>query len=92
MGAEYEAFGRIGSGIFELIAAILILIPRTVAIGAIVSLGVISGAIISHLTQLGIVVQDDGGLLFILALAIFALSSILLIIHRKELPIVGSKL
>lgn len=91
MGAEYEAFGRIGSGIFELIAAILILVPSTVAIGAVVSLGVISGAIMSHLTQLGIVVQDDGGTLFILASTIFVLSLIVLIIHRKELPIIGSK-
>jgi hypothetical protein len=92
MGAEYEAVGRIGSGIFELISAILILFPGTVAIGAVISLGVISGAILSHLTELGIVVQDDGGTLFILAVTIFVLSLVTLIIHRKELPIVGSKL
>lgn len=91
MGAEYEAFGRIGSGIFELISAILILVPRTVAIGAVLSLGVISGAIMSHLTQLGIIVRNDGGTLFILAVIIFVLSLVVLIIHRKELPIIGSK-
>lgn len=92
MGAENEAIGRIGSGVAELIATILILVPGTVAIGAILSLGVISGAIMSHLTQLGIVVQDDGGTLFILAVTIFVLSLVVLIIHRKELPIVGEKL
>ena len=92
MGAENEAFGRIGSGAFELIAAILILVPRTAAIGAILSLGLISGAILSHLTQLGIVVNDDGGTLFILAVIIFVLSLVTLFIHRKELPIIGDKL
>ncbi len=92
MGAENEAFGRIGSGIVELIAAILILVPRTVAIGAVLSLGVISGAIMSHITQLGIVVKDDGGTLFILAITIFVLSLVTLFIHRKELPIIGDKL
>src|SRR5579871_1465525 len=49
-----EPWGRIGSGIVELIASILLLTPRTVAFGAILSLGVISGAIVSHLTKLGI--------------------------------------
>ena len=89
MGAEYEAFGRIGSGVAELIASILILIPRTAAIGAVVSLGVISGAIFSHLTQLGIVVADDGGTLFGLAIVIFVLSLVVLFLHRRELPIIG---
>ena len=92
MGAENEAIGRIGSGIFELIAAILILVPRTATIGAILALGVISGAIMSHLTQLGIVVNNDGGTLFILACTIFVLSLVTLFIHRKELPIIGDKL
>ncbi len=92
MGAEYEAIGRIGSGIAELIAAILLLVPNTVPLGALVSLGVISGAIFSHLTKLGIVVKDDGGTLFGLALLVFALSLILLYIHRQEIPIIGDKL
>ncbi len=90
MGAEYEAFGRIGSGVAEMIAAILILLPRTVPIGALLSLGVISGAIFSHLTQLGIVVMDDGGTLFGLAVLIFVLSLVVLFIHRRELPFIGS--
>ena len=91
MGAEYEAVGRIGSGIFELLTAVLILIPRTAAVGAVFALGTISGAILSHLTTLGIVVQDDGGTLFILALTIFALSAVVLIIHFRELPLIGYK-
>src|SRR6201987_3330480 len=62
-----EPWGRIGSGIIELIAAILLLVPRFTWLGAIIAIGVIGGAIMSHLTVLGIVVMDDGGLLFILA-------------------------
>ena len=87
-----EPWGRIGSGVVELIAAILLLIPSTATVGAILSLGVISGAIFSHLTRLGIVVKDDGGLLFILALAVFVSSAIILLIRRSEIPIVGSAL
>jgi uncharacterized membrane protein YphA (DoxX/SURF4 family) len=62
-----EPFGRIGSGVAELIAAILILIPRTTLIGAVLACGVIMGAIFSHLFILGIEVKNDGGTLFTLA-------------------------
>src|SRR5207237_2163164 len=67
-----EPWGRISSGIAELIAAILILIPATTWLGAGLALAVIAGAIFSHLTVLGIVVMNDGGLLFGLALAVVA--------------------
>ena len=63
-----EPLGRIGSGIAELVASILLLIPRTSWIGAIVGIGVMAGAIASHLTILGIEVQGDGGQLFGMAL------------------------
>ncbi len=86
-----EPFGRYASGITELIAAILLLIPRFNWLGAFLSLGVISGAIISHLIILGIEVKEDGGLLFILAMIVFISSVILLIIHRKDIPVLGSK-
>lgn len=62
-----EPFGRIGTGIAELVAGILLLIPKTAFYGAVASFAIISGAIVSHLTVLGIVVQNDGGLLFTLA-------------------------
>lgn len=84
-----EPYGRIGSGIFELIAAVLILYTPTTGIGAVLALGVISGAILSHLTILGIEVQGDGGLLFYLALVVFAGSFILAWTRRRSLPIVG---
>ena len=63
-----EPFGRIGSGIVELVASILILIPRTTVLGALMALGTMLGAIFSHVFVLGIVVQKDGGTLFTLAI------------------------
>jgi hypothetical protein len=89
MGPELEAYGRVGSGLIELIAVILLLTPSKAWLGAFIALGTISGAIMSHLTMLGIVVKDDGGLLFGLATAVFVMSAIVLLIHRRELPIFG---
>lgn len=82
-----EPWGRIGSGMAELVAVVLLLIPRTIIFGAISSLGVISGAIVSHLTKLGIVVKDDGGLLFVLAVIVFAGSLGILRLRREELSV-----
>src|SRR5712691_6951228 len=56
-----EPWGRIGSGIAELIAAVLLFVPRLTWLGAGIAIAVIGGAIMSHLTVLGIVVMDDGG-------------------------------
>lgn len=91
-----EPWGRIGSGIVELIAVILLLIPSTVTIGAILALGTISVAIMSHLTKLGIVVKNsdgttDGGLLFALAVVTFVASAIILFLRRNEIPVIGSR-
>ena len=84
-----EPWGRIGSGVVELIAALMLLVPATAPFGAIVTIGVMSGAILSHLTILGIDVKGDGGLLFGLALTAFIGSVIVLVIRRSEIPIVG---
>lgn len=84
-----EPWGRIGTGFAEIIAVVLILTPRTVTLGALMSLGLISGAIFSHLTKLGIVVKDDGGLLFALAVAVFLFSSAILWIRRNQIPVIG---
>ncbi len=86
-----EPWGRIGTGVAELVAAILLLVPATVVYGAVLSLGVIAGAIVGHLTELGIEVQGDGGLLFGLAVAVFVADLVLLALHRRELPVVGSR-
>jgi len=83
-----EPWGRIGSGVVELIAAILLLIPATAGFGAVLALGVISGAIMSHLTKLGIEVQGDGGLLFGLAITVFVTSLIVGWLRRVTIPVV----
>jgi putative oxidoreductase len=87
-----EPYGRIASGVAELIAAVLILMPATVPLGALLSLGVISGAIVSHLTILGIEIMGDGGLLFALALMVFVGSAVVLLGYADQLPIVGPRL
>jgi len=84
MGAE--PFGRIGSGIVELIASILILIPRTTLLGALMVLGTMTGAIFSHLLVLGIVVKDDGGTLFALAIITFICCAILIYNQKNKIP------
>jgi uncharacterized membrane protein YphA (DoxX/SURF4 family) len=84
-----EPWGRIGSGVVELIAAILLLVPYTTTVGAVLAMGVMVGAIMSHLTILGIEVQGDGGLLFGLALTVFVGSGIVLLIRRADIPVVG---
>jgi len=86
-----EPWGRIGSGVVELIAAVLILIPRTVWAGALLALGVMAGAIVSHLTVLGIEVMGDGGLLFGLALIVFCTSTVALVLHRTQIPVIGRR-
>jgi uncharacterized membrane protein YphA (DoxX/SURF4 family) len=85
-----EPWGRYASAVAELIAAILLLAPRYAAFGALLSIGVISGALVSHLTKLGIEVKGDGGLLFGLAVTVFVCSALILVIRRDELPILGA--
>lgn len=87
-----EPWGRYGSGVMELVAAVLLLIPGTIAIGALLGVGVGVGAVFSHLTVLGIDVKGDGGLLFGLACVVLVGSAIVLALHRRELPIVGASL
>lgn len=86
-----EPYGRIGIGIVELIAGILLLIPRTVWIGAGITAGVIGGAVMMHLTSLGIEVKGDGGALFYTAIFVLLASIILLYSERKSLPFIGTK-
>jgi len=79
-----EPWGRIATGIFELIASILLLLPSTVFIGSLLGIGLMLGAIASHLTIIGIESKGDGGELFMLAIIVLISCSIVSIIHRKE--------
>jgi putative oxidoreductase len=81
-----EPWGRYASGIAELIASVLLIVPGFAALGALLALGVIAGAIVSHLAFLGIEVQGDGGLLFALAVIVFICSLAVLALRWRELP------
>ena len=87
-----EPWGRIGSGVVELITALLILSPRLTWLGSTITVGVMAGAILSHLTLVGIEVQGDKGLLFALAVVVFVAAAINLFLHRAEIPLIGRKL
>jgi uncharacterized membrane protein YphA (DoxX/SURF4 family) len=80
-----EPWGRIGTGVMELLASILLLVPATTAFGALLGVGLMSGAIFFHLSTLGIEVKDDHGLLFIYALVVFSCCLILLGVFRGQL-------
>lgn len=84
-----EPAGRIGSGIVELIASILLFVPRLSWLGAGLAAGVMAGAILSHLTILGIEVKGDGGLLFGLACVVLACSLFILWVERARIPFIG---
>jgi hypothetical protein len=86
-----EPWGRIGTGILELITVCLLLYPKTPVLGAILAMGLMGGAILSHLTRLGIEVQGDHGLLFKLALTVLVAAMVVLVIRRRELPLVGDR-
>jgi hypothetical protein len=79
-----EPWGRIASGVFELIAAVLLLIPALAPYGAVLTLGLMAGAVMSHLTLIGIAVKGDGGLLFGLAVTCLIGSAIVLVLRRAQ--------
>ncbi|MFD1293622.1 DoxX family protein [Lutibacter holmesii] len=83
-----EPFGRIGIGVLELIAAILILVPKTIWVGAVLTTGIISGAVFMHLTILGIEINEDQGKLFYMALSVLILSLIICWNQRKKIPFI----
>ncbi|OSY87766.1 DoxX family protein [Tenacibaculum holothuriorum] len=92
LAGENEALMRIGTGILELIASILLFIPRKTWLGAILTIGLMGGAIMGHLTKLGIEHNGDGGILFYSAVITLIAGSILLFINRKDIPVIGNKL
>lgn len=84
-----EPVGRYGTGAVELVAAVLLLFQCHAWIGALLASGVMAGAIFSHLTVLGIVVKDDGGLLFALAVTVMVCSLVILFLQRRQIPIIS---
>ncbi len=86
-----EPFGRVGIGVMELIASILILVPRTVWLGAVLSLGLMSGAIYFHLTTLGVEVNNDNGILFFMAVTVWLMALLLLLDQKNKIPFIGKR-
>jgi len=80
-----EPWGRIGTGVAELIACLLILITATTGVGALLGMGIMAGALLSHLFVLGIAVKGDNGQLFIYALLVFVSCAILVFIFKTQL-------
>ena len=80
-----EPYGRIGIGIAELIASILLLIPNSRLFGAVLGIGIMAGAVIFHITKLGIEVMNDGGYLFLLSILVLTTCFVCMLIERDKL-------
>jgi len=80
-----EPWGRIGSGVFELIASVLLLVSATAWLGASLAMGIMAGAMVMHLTRLGIEVQGDHGQLFIYALIVTLCSAFVLVVNKEKI-------
>jgi len=83
-----EPWGRIGVGMMELIASVLLIINAAVWLGALIAIGLMAGAIGMHLTILGIEVKGDGGYLFLLAVIVTLCSAYILLIDQNKIKTV----
>lgn len=82
----YEKPFRLTVATAEIIASVLVVIPVTRMFGALLSLGIISGAIFFHVASpLGIDPYNDGGTLFKEACAVWVSSVFILASYRAEL-------
>jgi putative oxidoreductase len=79
-----EPWGRIGTGILELITSLLLLVPATIFLGALLGMGIMAGAIASHLLLIGIESQGDGGQLFLLAIIVFTCCTVIAWLYRDQ--------
>lgn len=84
-----EPWGRIFVGMAEVVAAMLVVIPSTRAVGAVASIGVMGSALMTHLFVIGIVVNGDRGAMFAMAVGTAVASVVLLWIERGRLPLIG---
>lgn len=84
-----EPWGRIALGCIELLVGIGLLIPRLSLLASFGAVGILSGAILTHLAIIGIESNGDGGQLFLMAIIGFAAASVAFLVqwnHRKTLP------
>lgn len=87
-----EPWGRIGVGVLELVASLLIIVNRTAWLGALLALGLMGGAIMMHLTILGISVMGDGGQLFLYAVIVSLCSAFILLRNKDQIGELTKKL
>jgi len=92
LAGENEAYMRIGTGVLELIASIFLFVPKTTWLGGLLTLGLMSGAVMGHLTKLGISHNNDGGALFYSAIFVLIVGLIVTFKNRKDIPLIGKKL
>jgi uncharacterized membrane protein YphA (DoxX/SURF4 family) len=83
-----EPHGRIGIGIAELVAIVLLLVPRAAVFGAALAAALMAGALFAHATRLGF--AGDMGVLAGMGAVALAASLVLLWTRRRELPVVGA--
>ncbi|OYU68228.1 MAG: DoxX family protein [Cytophagaceae bacterium BCCC1] len=86
-----EPWGRVGTGVIELITGVLLLIPASAFIGGFLAMGLMVGAILSHLTVIGIESKGDGGLLFSLAIIVLVLSLLIQFLHKEQGVVIFKK-
>ena len=85
---DAEPFGRLATGIFESVAVVLLLVPGLTVFGALLAAGLMSGALLAHLTTLGIAPGGDASM-FSLAAAAFLAAAVLVWCRRREIPLIG---
>lgn len=86
LAGDNEAIMRIGTGILELIASVLLFVPKRIWLGAFLTISLMGGAIFSHLTKIGITHNNDRGLLFGSAIFIFITGIIILVSEKDYIP------
>jgi putative oxidoreductase len=87
-----EPWGRIGTGVMELLAGLLLLWKRTSFYGALLAIGIMAGAILSHLLFLGIEILGDGGHVFVLAIIVTICSLGVIIIRLEDIKFLINRL
>ena len=91
LAGKNEAFMRIGTGVLELIASVLLFVPKKTWLGALLVIGLMGGAMMSHFTILGIEHNNDNGVLFAGSAITFIAGFILFLQSKKDIPFIGTK-
>src|SRR5215472_5690618 len=89
----FEPAGRWIIGLSELLASILLFMPRMRMFGATIAIGIMTGAIFFHLfSPLGVDVLGDHGLLFTMACGVWISGWLILAMHAEEIRELAARL